>query len=658
MTATTTSPASAVEGTGQPATAPLLSVRDLEIVFPSRAATIHAVRGASFELEAGHSLAIVGESGSGKSTTAHAIIDLLPGRGKVSGGSIRFQGQELVGAPKHAFVALRGAKIGLVPQDPMSNLNPVYRIGWQVRESLRANHIDTQRSTYKALVQMLGDEEIADTPDGRLYLSSHGRVGLVDELKRRSLMTDALDKALIVGFSTRMEVQAALHRAGVADAAALAAQYVTGTDAKDRVAGLLAEAGLPDAARRARQYPHEFSGGMRQRALIAMGLAARPQMLIADEPTSALDVTVQRQILDHLGTLTRELGTALLLITHDLGLAAERAEQLVVMYKGRVVESGPSLEVLTDPRHPYTQRLVKAAPSLASRRIQTAKEAGVAVVETPAAREVGDVILRVRDLTKVFRIRGSRPGSYTEFKAVDKVDIDVPRGTTAALVGESGSGKSTVANMVLSLLEPTSGTIEFDGVNISGLNRHDLFAFRRKVQPVFQDPYGSLDPMWSIFRIIEEPLRTHGVGDAKQREDRVRELLHRVALPVSTMRRYPNELSGGQRQRVAVARALALDPKLVVLDEAVSALDVLVQAQVLELLGELQRDLGLTYLFITHDLAVVRQMADWVYVMESGKLVEQGLTDDLFDHPQQAYTQRLLDAIPGGKLNLGGWTGS
>ncbi|MDR1806429.1 MAG: ABC transporter ATP-binding protein [Propionibacteriaceae bacterium] len=655
---------------------PLLQVSGVEVEFPARRHTVHAVRGASFTLEAGHSLAIVGESGSGKSTTAHAIIDLLPGTGRVTGGSIRFDGQELVGAPKKTFVALRGAQIGLVPQDPMSNLNPVHRIGRQVRESLKANGIDPKRSTYKALVSLLGEDDIPDTPDGRLYLSAHGRAGLVEELRQRETVIvaqtgrdafeKALDKELVVGFTTRMEVQALLHRLGLDDAAAVAEKYVTGTGLNDRVAGLLAEAGLPDAARRARQFPHEFSGGMRQRALIAMALAARPRLLIADEPTSALDVTVQRQILDHLGTLTRELGTALLFITHDLGLAAERAEQLVVMYKGRVVESGPSLELLTDPQHPYTQRLVRAAPSLASRRIQEAKEVGataeVISVTGGAAKAVSAVepgvqpVLHTKDLTKVFRIRGARPGSYTEFTAVDQVDIDVARGTTAALVGESGSGKSTVANMVLSLLTPTSGLIEFEGEDLSKLSPKELFDFRRKVQVVFQDPYGSLDPMWSIFRIIEEPLRTHNVGDARSREARVLELLDRVALPASTMRRYPNELSGGQRQRVAVARALALNPSLVVLDEAVSALDVLVQAQVLELLGELQRDMGLTYLFITHDLAVVRQMADWVYVMEKGKIVEQGPTDDLFDHPETDYTKRLLDAIPGGSLNLGGWT--
>ncbi|MDR2348334.1 MAG: ABC transporter ATP-binding protein, partial [Bifidobacteriaceae bacterium] len=613
----------------------LLEVRDLEVAFRSRSGSVQAVRGASFALEAGHSLAIVGESGSGKSTCAHAIIDLLPGGGRVTGGSIRFGGVELVGAPKKAFVHLRGSGVGLVPQDPMSNLNPVHRIGAQVKEALTANGVDVSRSTFKALVQQLGDSELRDTPDGRLYLPAKGRAELLAALAQRGLDTAGVEGRLVVGFTTRIEVEALLHELGVEGAAALAARYVTGSGARDRVAGLLAEAGLPDAVRRSRQYPHECSGGMRQPAMRAMALAARPQLLIADEPTSALDVTVQRQILDHLGTLTRELGTAVLLITHDLGLAAERAEQLVVMYKGRVVESGPSLELLRHPRHPYTQRLVDAAPSLTSRRLRLAEPpgggAGAGSGRTASSIETNEAadatVLAVENVTKVFRLRGKLPGQHSEFKAVDQVSIEVARGTTVALVGESGSGKSTVANMVLNLAEPTEGRIVFDGVDTRSLSRQALFAFRRRVQPVFQDPYGSLDPMYSIYRIIEEPLRTHKVGDAKSRHERVRELLERVALPDSTMRRYPNELSGGQRQRVAVARALALDPELVVLDEAVSALDVLVQAQVLQLLGRLQRELGLTYLFITHDLAVVHQMADQVYVMESGRIVERGAVE-------------------------------
>ncbi len=348
------------------------------------------------------------------------------------------------------------------------------------------------------------------------------------------------------------------------------------------------------------------------------------------------------------------MGTAVLLITHDLGLAAERAQRVVVMYKGRVVESGPALEILRNPKHPYTRRLVESAPSLASKRIDSLRDRGLEA-RAPAAVEDQDAgkpgVIEVRNLTKVFRLR-SGLGRHTDFKAVDNVSFSVPRGTTTAVVGESGSGKSTVARMVLNLETPPSGSILFDGVDTTTLDRKKLFAFRRRVQPIFQDPYGSLDPMYNIFHTIEEPLRVHGIGDAASRAAKVRKLLDQVALPQSVMRRFPNELSGGQRQRVAVARALALDPEVVICDEAVSALDVLVQAQILNLLAELQADLGLSYLFITHDLAVVRQIADDVCVMQKGKVVETGSTEEVFGNPQQDYTKALLAAIPGAGLEL------
>jgi peptide/nickel transport system ATP-binding protein len=570
---------------------PLLEIIDLDVAFKSaQGRDVPAVRKANLVVYPGQTVAIVGESGSGKSTTAHAIIDLLPGTGRVTGGQILFEGRDLTKLPAKEFVGIRGDAIGLVPQDPMSNLNPVWKIGYQVAEALKAN----------------------------------GRA--------------------------------------------------KGAEAKRQAAQLLTEAGLGDAERRLKQYPHEFSGGMRQRTLIAIGLAARPKLLIADEPTSALDVTVQRQILDHLETLTTELGTAVLLITHDLGLAAERAEHLVVMYRGQVVESGPAREILRDPQHPYTRRLVASAPSLASRRADTAaaraevveraeqvadaaaQEGGTLAAEAasgPAAAAVTDDVLTIENLTKVYKIRGAGPRA-AEFKAVDDVSFTVRRGTTTAVVGESGSGKSTLAQMVLRLQTPTAGRVLFDGVDVNGFDRKAQFAFRRRVQPIFQNPYGSLDPTYSIYRTIEEPLRLHRVEDKRSREATVREMLDRVSLPSSVMRRYPNELSGGQRQRVAIARALALRPEVVVCDEAVSALDVLVQAQILALLSELQAELGLTYLFITHDLAVVRQIADRVCVMQSGTLVEHADTETVFEHPQQEYTQALLNAIPGAGLVLSG----
>ena len=594
---------------------PLLEISDLEVAFRSSTGLVPAVRKANLTLYPGQSVAIVGESGSGKSTLAHAVIGLLPGTGRVTGGTIRFQGRDITHLGTQDLTALRGSSIGLVPQDPMSNLNPVWSIGFQVKEALRAN----------------------------------GLAGVADD-RLAHLMAEHAEHTGHTGHAGRT---------GHAERAQKAAPSAGGRiDVDEQVALLLEQAGLPEASRRAKQYPHEFSGGMRQRALIAIGLAARPDLLIADEPTSALDVTVQRRILDHLQTLVRELGTAMLFITHDLGLAAERAEHIVVMHRGRVVESGPSLEVLQDPRHPYTQRLVKAAPSLASRRIESAHARGIQVTDdellgASLGSSATEEILRVEHLTKVFEVRGAK-GKDKTLTAVDDVSFGIRKGTTTALVGESGSGKSTVANIILNLIDPTSGKVFHDGVDLSTLGPKELFALRRIMQPVFQNPYGSLDPMYSIFRVVEEPLRVHGIGTAKEREARVAELLDMVSLPRSVMRRYPHELSGGQRQRVAIARALALKPQIVVLDEAVSALDVLVQAQILRLLSDLQAELELTYLFITHDLAVVRQIADDVVVMERGRIVESGAADELFANPRQDYTRELIRAVPGAGIDLYG----
>jgi len=523
---------------------PLLQVTDLDVAFRQDKRDIPAVRGASLTVYPGQTVAIVGESGSGKSTTAHAVIGLLPGTGRVTGGSILFDGTDIAYADRKKILAVRGSEIGLVPQDPMSNLNPLVKVGKQIAEALEAN--------------------------------------------------------------------------GVAK----------GRAADQRVVELLEEAGLPDAASRAKQYPHEFSGGMRQRALIAMGLAARPKLLIADEPTSALDVTVQKQILDHLDHLTDSLGIAVLLITHDLGLAAERADHLVVMYKGQIVESGPALQILQDPQHPYSKRLISSAPSLASQRLLSQQRAEVREAAQEVAEETAEevastssefgegaeVIVEAKNLTKIFPLPGGAPWQKNEFTAVDDVSFQLRRGTTMAIVGESGSGKSTVARMVLDLLEPTKGTVEFDGVDIATLtSKKQQLAFRRQMQPVFQNPYASLDPQYSIYRSIEEPLRTHDIGASRERETKIRDLLDKVALPWAVARRYPSELSGGQRQRVAIARG---------------------------------------YLFITHDLAVVRQIGDDVLVMQKGKLVESGSVDAIYADPGTEYTRRLLDAIPGGSIEL------
>ncbi|MDQ0613395.1 peptide/nickel transport system ATP-binding protein [Microbacterium sp. W4I4] len=542
---------------------PLLSIRDLKVAFRSGKQSREVLHGISFDILEGETLAIVGESGSGKSTTAAAIIDLLPGTGTVTGGSIALSGKELTKVSRREMERIRGREIGYVPQDPMSNLNPVWSIGFQVKEAVRANGLAQGRH-----------------------------------------------------------------------------------EVHERAVEVLVQAGLSDAARRMHQFPHQFSGGMRQRALIGIGLAADPRLLIADEPTSALDVTVQRVILDHLASLTRERGTSVLLITHDLGLAAERADRIVVMNQGEIVEAGASAEILNNPRHPYTQRLVAAAPSLASKRIGNTGQTSEMVEDIPS-------VVEVRELVKDYSIRTGGLRSEA-FRAVDDVSFSIPRGKTLALVGESGSGKSTVAKMLLQLEKPTSGEILIDGSPTSTMSRADIFRLRRRMQPVFQDPYGSLDPLRSIGSLIAEPLHVHGIGTRDEQHKRSLELLEQVALPRELAWRYPNELSGGQRQRVAIARALALKPDIVVLDEAVSALDVLVQDQILHLLSDLQRELGLTYLFITHDLAVVRVAADLVCVMEKGRIVEQGTVDEIFSNPQEEYTRRLLDAIPGADLPLGG----
>ncbi len=548
---------------------PLLSVAGLEVRFGE---DVPAVRHVDLAVRTGETVAIVGESGSGKSTTAAAILGLLPPGGRITAGRIVFDGIDLTAADGRRLRSIRGAGIGYVPQDPMTNLNPVWRVGFQIREALRANNLSA---------------------------------------------------------------------------------------ARQQVVQLLTDAGMPDPRLRARQYPHQLSGGMCQRALIAIGLAGRPRLLIADEPTSALDVTVQRQVLDHLQHLTGELGTAVLLITHDLALAAERAEQLVVMHQGSVVETGAAQSILHDPQHPYTQRLVAAAPSLrdTSPALRTRRRAAQSAAEQ-AGCDVSQDIVVVSSLTKIYRSSRGAPWRRADVHAVDNVSFRLRRATTLAIAGESGSGKSTLARMVLGLLQPSSGTVVFDGFDVSdtaALSRRQTLAFRRRVQPVFQNPYGSLDPMYSVFHTIAEPLRIHRIGDRRQRQQTVRELADQVALPSSLLSRRPRELSGGQRQRVAIARALALRPEVLVCDEAVSALDVVVQAQILELLAELQANLGLTYLFISHDLAVIRQIADDVMVMRAGRVVEHAATEDVFTSPRHDYTRQLLAAVPGAD---GGYPGA
>ncbi|WP_082097198.1 ABC transporter ATP-binding protein [Demequina silvatica] len=530
---------------------PTLTVRNLKVTFRTQAGEVTGVRDASFDLMPGRTLAVVGESGSGKSTMAGAINRLLASNATIASGEILFGGRDLTTLTDREMRAVRGAGIGLVPQDPMSNLDPTQRIGRQITEVLKVHNLASGRA---------------------------------------------------------------------ADA---------------RAVELLEMVGIPEPARRFRQYPHELSGGMRQRVLIAMGLACEPRLLIADEPTSALDVTVQRQVLDQMADLTARMGTAVILITHDLGLAAERADDVLVMFRGDIVEHGPAADILRNPEHEYTRRLLDAAPSITSHRpVRRAHDA-----DAPA-------LVEIIDLAKEYTVRDSAWGRKRAFRAVDGSTFKIRRGQTVAIVGESGSGKSTTARMVLGLERPTSGVIAYDGRNTAGFTAQRRFEFTRKVQPVFQNPFASLDSRYTIGATIAEPLVVHGVGTKDDQERRVKQLAEQVALPVELLDRHPHELSGGQRQRVAIARALALRPELVVLDEAVSALDVLVQAQILELLARLQDELDLSYLFISHDLAVIRQVSDYVHVMQNGVIVESGTPEEIFDSPKHEYTRQLLAAIP------------
>ncbi|MFE7504553.1 dipeptide ABC transporter ATP-binding protein [Promicromonospora sp. NPDC057488] len=419
------------------------------------------------------------------------------------------------------------------------------------------------------------------------------------------------------------------------------------------VVELLDRVGIDRPAVRYGQYPHELSGGMRQRVLIAMALAAKPRLIVADEPTSGLDVTVQRTVLDLLEDVTRETGTALLLITHDLGVALDRTERVVVMSRGEVVERGQTRQVLRTPEHPYTRALIAAAPSLESAARGRARPAGSATVEDAAGPGIGPgtdgappPLLRLDEVSRVFHVRAA-DGARDTVTAVDGIDLAVDAGRTLAIVGESGSGKTTTARIVVGLDRPTSGTVTFDGHDLAAVRGRTRRALRREVQFVHQNPYASLDPRFTVLDLVEQPLRAFHVGDRASRRRTAHELLDQVALPAEVAARTPARLSGGQRQRVAIARALALRPRLVVLDEPVSALDVSVQRQVLDLLRRLQDELALTYVFVSHDLAVVRSVADDVAVMRAGRVLERGPVADVFESPQHPYTVELLDAIPG-----------
>ncbi|MGO3886129.1 MAG: dipeptide ABC transporter ATP-binding protein [Mycetocola sp.] len=526
----------------------VLSVSDLSVAYTVAGSRLDVLRGVSLELGAGEVLAVVGESGSGKTTTAQAISGLLAANGRVTGGRVALGDTDITGWSDKRMQAIRGTRIGWIPQDPGTSLNPLKRIGDSVAEALQ-----------------------------------------IHRWKDKSARTA-------------------------------------------RVIELLERVGIPEPERRARQYPNELSGGMRQRVLIASAIALEPELLIADEATSALDVTVQRTILDLIDELRRENGTSVLMVTHDLAVAGDRSDRLLVLKDGEVRESGSTAAILANPADDYTRRLLSDAPSL------NTQEARQVSAEARAARPV----LQISGLVKEFPISRSQT-----FRAVDDVSLTIAPGTTHAIVGESGSGKTTTARIVLGFTQPDAGTVELGDRTISGTTGAELRALRQRVQMVYQNPFASLDPRQSVAQIVEEPLRNFRRGSSTERRAKAAELIDQVALPSSVLGRRPRELSGGQRQRVAIARALVLDPELVVLDEAVSALDVTVQAQILELLERLQDERGVSYLFISHDLAVVRRISHTISVMRQGRVVEQGDTSSVFTSPQHDYTRTLLAAIPG-----------
>ncbi|WP_375598649.1 ABC transporter ATP-binding protein [Devosia sp. Naph2] len=539
-------------------TEPVLSIKNLVVEFPFRNDVFRAVNGVSFDIMPGEVVGVVGESGAGKSMTGSAVIGLIEPPGHIASGEIRLKGERIDNLPEEAKAKLRGRRIGMVFQDPLTSLNPLYTIGEQLIETIRTH----------------------------LPLSE--------------------------------------------------------AEARQKAIDLLTEAGIPKAAERMESYPHQFSGGMRQRVVIALAIAAEPELIIADEPTSALDVSVQAQIIKVLKKLCANHGAAVMLITHDMGVIAQTADRMVVMHQGTVVETGTVGDIIRRPQEPYTIKLINSIPTIQ-------RQAGDVTPEE-AANDDGAYV-QVKHLVRDFEIGGGGflkllPGKVEMFRAVNDVSFAIEKGKTFGLVGESGSGKSTCAKMIVGLLRPSSGQITVDG--------HDIWAGgaghrerRKRVQMIFQDPYASLNPRWRVADIIAEPMRTLGIARNRTEVDhRVAELLERVRLDPSVMRKFPHEFSGGQRQRIAIARALSSQPEFIVCDEPTSALDVSVQAQVLDLMQELQDEFGLTYLLISHNLAVVRQMSSAVGVLHNGVLVEKGPTDAIFDNPQADYTKMLLDAVP------------
>ena len=570
----------------------LLEVRDLAIDFRVHNSHVKAVDGVDFRVRPGTTVAVVGESGSGKTVISQCVMGILPKVGRISRGSVLFNDRGTTidlakldpdGAP---YRKVRGGRISIIFQEPMTSLSPLHTVGDQISEAVRLH----QTRDEKAALELAGD--------------------------------------------------------------------------------MLARVGFPNPTKALQTYPFELSGGLRQRAMIAMALVCRPALLIADEPTTALDVTIQAQILKLLKDLQNDLGMAILLITHDLGVVANMADEVVVMYRGRVMEAGTREDIFRRPEHPYLKALLHAVPrfdmkpgeklvplraiksdlgEMVRRRNAPPERRQINQGPAPETGEQRGALLQVQNLRKTYTIRKSGflgAGAPLSVLAVDDVSFDVLRGECLGLVGESGCGKTTVSKMVMRALTPDSGTVLFEGRNVHELQDAALFEYRRQVQFVFQDPFGSLNPRMTVADIVAEPLVIHEIGDDAGRRATVSELLRVVGLDDRALNRYPHSFSGGQRQRIGIARALALGPKLLLLDEPVSALDVSIQAQVLNLLQDLKKALGLTYVFVSHNLAVVDYMADRIAVMCAGRLVEVAPRAQLFQEPIHPYTQALLSAVP------------
>lgn len=557
----------------------IIEVRNLAVEFKTEDGIVQAVKGISFNIPKGKTVGLVGESGSGKSITSLAIMRLIGNPGRVSSGEILFEGQDLLKVSEKKMREIRGARISMIFQEPMTSLNPVLTVADQITETLM-------------LHQNLNKQQ-------------------------------ALDKAL----------------------------------------DLLKQVGIPHAEERLYFYPHKFSGGQRQRIMIAMAIACNPDVLICDEPTTALDVTIQKQILDLLADIQKRTQMSLLFITHDLGVVADIADEVIVMNKGEIVERGVSKDIFDNPKHPYTKGLLACRPSLDENPVRlpvlsdfmsaTGEEITPgARVYTPAKEIVREdkLILEVNDLKTHFPHTGGLLGrvqSYT--KAVDGVSFKVKKGQTLGLVGESGCGKTTLGRTLMRLIEPTDGQIIFDGQDITKLDYSHMHPIRKKMQIIFQDPYASLNPRMTIGTILMEPMQIHNIGENNnERREIAAEMLKKVGMSPAMMNRYPHEFSGGQRQRISIARALMVRPEFIVCDESVSALDVSIQAQILNLLLDLQDEMNLTYIFISHDLSVVKFISDEVAVMFGGKIVEHNTAQAIYEAPQHDYTKKLLSAIPKG----------